>query len=157
MVRYSNKLIFGIEEDEPIKYVPSLKNAIDAVQFYLVLNLFLDTLTEKAASGDSLKKFAAGHVILQGNTENQTIYALLQCTPDLDVNNCSDCLKGAISKIPDCCGGKRGGRVLKPSCSLRYETTLFYEPAADSLISLPSVKGMIMVGTPAYMLNLINS
>ncbi|CAN6690027.1 unnamed protein product [Malus baccata var. baccata] len=141
MVRYSSKLIFGIQEDEPIKYVPSLTNAIDPQKFDLVLNLFLDTLTEKAASGDSLKKYAAGHTIMQESTTNQTIYALVQCTPDLDKQNCSDCLKGAISKIPDCCGGKQGGRVLKPSCNLRFEATLFYEPTADSLVTLPSVKG----------------
>ncbi|CAN6690019.1 unnamed protein product [Malus baccata var. baccata] len=141
MVRYSSKLIFGIQEDEPIKYVPSLTDAIDPQKFDLVLNLFLDTLTEKAASGDSLKKYAAGHTIMQESTTNQTIYALVQCTPDLDKQNCSDCLKGAISKIPDCCGGKQGGRVLKPSCNLRFEATLFYEPTADSLVTLPSVKG----------------
>ncbi|KAM1320216.1 hypothetical protein ACFX13_005232 [Malus domestica] len=141
MVRYSSKLIFGIQEDEPIKHVPSLTDAIDPQKFDLVLNLFLDTLTEKAASGDSLKKYAAGHTIMQESTTNQTIYALVQCTPDLDKQNCSDCLKGAISKIPDCCGGKQGGRVLKPSCNLRFEATLFYEPTADSLVTLPSVKG----------------
>ncbi|KAB2601057.1 cysteine-rich receptor-like protein kinase 10 [Pyrus ussuriensis x Pyrus communis] len=143
MVRYSSKLIFGIQEDEPIKYVPSLTDAIDPQKFDLVLNLFLDTLTEKAASGDSLKKYAAGHTIMQESTTNQTIYALVQCTPDLDKQNCSDCLKGAVSKIPDCCGGKQGGRVLKPSCNLRFEATLFYEPTADSLVTLPSVKGMV--------------
>ncbi|CAN6552856.1 unnamed protein product [Malus baccata var. baccata] len=126
MVRYSSKSIFGTQEDEPIKYVPSLSNATDPEEFDLVLNLFLDTLTGKAASGDSLKKFAAGH-----------------CTPDLGKKSCSDCLKGAISKIPECCGGKQGGRVLKPSCNLRFETNLFYNFTADSLVTLPGKKSSI--------------
>ncbi|XP_048447154.1 cysteine-rich receptor-like protein kinase 27 isoform X1 [Pyrus x bretschneideri] len=143
MVRYSRKLIFGTQEDEPIKYLPSLSSATDPEEFDLVLNLFLDTLTEKAASGDSLKKFAAGHVIIQGSTTNQPIYALLQCTPDLGKQNCSGCLKGAISKIPECCGGKQVGRVLKPSCNLRFETSLFYDSTADSLVVLPGKKSTI--------------
>ncbi|XP_068322761.1 cysteine-rich receptor-like protein kinase 27 isoform X2 [Pyrus communis] len=143
MVRYSRKLIFGTQEDEPIKYLPSLSSATDPEEFDLVLNLFLDTLTEKAASGDSLKKFAAGHVIIQGSTTNQPIYALLQCTPDLGKQNCSGCLKGAISKIPECCSGKQGGRVLKPSCNLRFETNLFYDFTADSLVALPGKKSTI--------------
>ncbi|KAM1456041.1 hypothetical protein FF1_005118 [Malus domestica] len=126
MVRYSSKSIFGTQEDEPIKYVPSLSNATDPEEFDLVFNLFLDTLTGKAASGDSLKKFAAGH-----------------CTPDLGKKSCSDCLKGAISKIPECCGGKQGGRVLKPSCNLRFETNLFYNFTADSLVTLPGKKSTI--------------
>ncbi|KAM1562244.1 hypothetical protein ACFX1Z_005275 [Malus domestica] len=143
MVRYSSKLIFGTQEDGPSEYVPSPFNAIDPEEFDLVLNLFLDTLTEKAASGDSLKKFAAGHVIIQGSTTNQPIYALVQCTPDLGKQNCSDCLKGAISKIPECCGGKQGGRVLKPSCNLRFDTNLFYNFTADSLVTLPGKKSTI--------------
>ncbi|KAB2601056.1 cysteine-rich receptor-like protein kinase 10 [Pyrus ussuriensis x Pyrus communis] len=142
MVRYSSKLIFGIQEDEPFQFVPGPVNATDPQKFDLVLNLLLDYFTEKAASGDSLKKFAAGHTIIQGegSTTNQAIYALVQCTPDLDKQNCSDCLKGAISKIPECCGGRLGGRVLKPSCNLRFEAYIFYEANADSLVTLPSVK-----------------
>ncbi|KAB2601061.1 cysteine-rich repeat secretory protein 38-like [Pyrus ussuriensis x Pyrus communis] len=139
MVRYSSKLIFGTQEDKPSESVASPFNANDPEEFDLVLNLFLDTLTEKAASGDSLKKFAAGHVIMQGSTTNQPIYALLQCTPHLGKKSCSDCLKGAISKIPECCGGKQGGRVLKPSCNLRFETNLFYNFTADSLVTLPGM------------------
>ncbi|XP_068322763.1 cysteine-rich receptor-like protein kinase 26 isoform X2 [Pyrus communis] len=141
MVRYSSKLIFGIQEDEPFQFVPGPFNATDPQKFDLVLNLLLDYLTEKAASGDSLKKFAAGNTITQGSTTNQAIYALVQCTPDLDKQNCSDCLKGAISKIPDCCGGRSGGRVLEPSCNLRFEAYSFYEANVDSLVTLPSVKG----------------
>lgn len=156
MVRYSSNLIFGVEKDEPIKYVPGISDAIDADQFTSVLNLFLDTLTVNSSSGDSLKKFAAGHVNIQGSTKNQSIYALVQCTPDMDKQSCSDCLKGAASKIPDCCGGKQGGRVLKPSCNLRFESTLFYESTADSLVTLPPVKGMVPLHICLNLINCLN-
>ncbi|XP_048438364.1 cysteine-rich receptor-like protein kinase 44 isoform X2 [Pyrus x bretschneideri] len=115
MVRYSNNLIFGIEKEDPIKFVPGPNPAKDPAQFDLVLNPLLSTLIEKAASGDSIKKFAAGHATVPGG---ETIYALVQCTPDINQPNCSNCLTKAVSNIPGCCGGKQGGRVLKPSCNL---------------------------------------
>ncbi|XP_062013386.1 cysteine-rich receptor-like protein kinase 44 [Rosa rugosa] len=168
MVRYSSKLIFDIQEDEPIKYVPSPTDAANIEQFTPLLNSLLDTLSEKAASGDSLKKYAAGHTTLQVVPKYQAIYGLVQCTPDMDKNNCSNCLQDAISKIPTCCGGKQGGRVLKPSCSVRFEATLFYESTADSEVSLPPIKGkkgnaskttmiIIIVAVIAFILTLLVS
>ncbi|RXH99343.1 hypothetical protein DVH24_011668 [Malus domestica] len=134
MVRYSNNLIFGIEKEDPIKFVPSPNPAKDSAQFNLVLNPLLSTLIEKAASGDSTKKFAAGHATVPGG---ETIYALVQCTPDIKQLNCSHCLTEAVSDIPGCCGGMQGGRVLKPSCNLRYEVSLFYEPTSDLPVNIP--------------------
>ena len=134
MVRYSNNLIFGIEKEDPIKYVPSPHPAKNSQQFELVLDPLFSNLSEKAASGDSNKKFAAGHAIVPGG---ETIYALVQCTPDINQQNCSNCLTKAVSDIPGCCGEKQGGRVLKPSCNLRYEAGLFFESTSNSPINIP--------------------
>ncbi|BBH01226.1 cysteine-rich RECEPTOR-like protein kinase 29 [Prunus dulcis] len=98
MVRYSNNLIFGIEQVDPVQHVP------------------------------------AGHATVSGG---EKIYALVQCTQDLDKQNCSNCLKQSISEIQTCCGGK-GGRVLRPSCNLRYEAGLFFESTANSLVDIPA-------------------
>ncbi|ONI11306.1 hypothetical protein PRUPE_4G100700 [Prunus persica] len=130
MVRYSNNLIFGIEQVDPVQHVPSQKYARNE----LVLNTLLGILSDRAASGDSLKKFAAGHATVSGG---EKIYALVQCTPDLDKQNCSNCLKQSVSEIQTCCGGK-GGRVLRPSCNLRYEAGLFFESTANSLVDIPA-------------------
>lgn len=51
---------------------------------------------------------------------------------DLSELQCSDCLDRAIGEIPNCCSGKIGGRVLKPSCNFRFETERFYNPTANS-------------------------
>jgi hypothetical protein len=106
----------------------------NAQEFDLVLNLLFETLSDKAASGDPVKKFAAGHAVVPGS---EKIYALVQCTPDIAKKNCSNCLKMAISDIPGNIFGKQG-RVLKPSCSLRYVVGLFYESTADSLVNVSS-------------------
>ncbi|EFH57443.1 predicted protein [Arabidopsis lyrata subsp. lyrata] len=49
------------------------------------------------------------------------LYGMMQCTQDLSVKNCSVCLDSIIAKLPRCCNGKQGGRVLNPSCTFRYE------------------------------------
>ncbi|XP_018504855.2 cysteine-rich receptor-like protein kinase 29 [Pyrus x bretschneideri] len=134
MVRYSNNLIFGIEKEDPIKFVPGPNPAKDPARFDLVLNSLLSRLIEKAASGDSTKKFAAGHATVPGG---ETIYALVQCTPDINELNCSHCLTEAVEDISACCGGKKGGRVLKPSCNLRYEVSLFFESTAGVPVNIP--------------------
>ncbi|KAM1562243.1 hypothetical protein ACFX1Z_005274 [Malus domestica] len=135
MVRYSYNLIFGIEQVDPTKYLPSPNSAKNSQQFEAVLNPLLGILIGKAASGDSLKKFAAGHANIP---DAETIHAFAQCTPDINQQNCNNCLKDAFSIIPGCCGGKSGGRVLKPSCSLRYENNGdFFEPFTTSQIDIP--------------------
>ena len=61
---------------------------------------------------------------------NQTLYSLVQCTPDLSGTDCNNCLQDAIKILPSCCSGKQGGRIVFPSCNLRYELYQFYETVA---------------------------
>ncbi|KAK4491956.1 hypothetical protein RD792_002740, partial [Penstemon davidsonii] len=98
MLRYSNESIVGTMTDSP-----SLRN--------------------QAATGGSLWKVAAGNITAP---DFQTIFALVQCTPDLTSDDCSTCLMDAARDLPRCCGSRMGGRVLTPSCNLRYETSIFY-------------------------------
>ncbi|KAI5330974.1 hypothetical protein L3X38_021100 [Prunus dulcis] len=135
MVRYSHEVIFGSKQEDPLKYVHSPNPAKNPQQFEVVLTPLLDILSERAATGDSLKKFAAGHAPVPGG---ETIYALAQCTPDMDKKNCSTCLKQSVTEIQTCCGEKQGGRVLKPSCNLRYEVSLFLKSTANSLVDIPA-------------------
>lgn len=39
--------------------------------------------------------------------------------------DCENFLDDAISEIPNCCDGKKGGRVVGGSCNVRYEIYLF--------------------------------
>lgn len=129
MLRYSNKTIFGVLETGPTYYMWNVNNVTDDVSlFNQALQDLLRRLRDTAASGNSQKKFATGDM----TASFRTIYALEQCTPDLSELQCSDCLDRAIGEIPNCCSGKIGGRVLKPSCNFRFETERFYNPTANS-------------------------
>jgi len=124
MLRYSNRSIFGVLDASSDLYMWNLNNATEAVEFNQVLHTLLRELKNKAASGDSRRKYATDN---DTTTNFQAIYGLVQCTPDLTQNDCNDCLDTAIEQIPTCCQDKRGGRVLGPSCNLRYEDYRFYE------------------------------
>ncbi|XP_057986370.1 cysteine-rich receptor-like protein kinase 44 isoform X2 [Hevea brasiliensis] len=97
-------------------------------QFNRVLQALLTTLRTEAASGNWTRKFATGNE----RSGFYTIYALMQCTPDLSQQECDDCLVGATAEIPISSSGKLGGRVIKPSCNLRFETYRFYDETFGS-------------------------
>ncbi|KAL9317352.1 hypothetical protein ACSQ67_013869 [Phaseolus vulgaris] len=124
MLRYSNHTIFNQMETFPGYYMWNQANATDATQFNEVLGNSMKSLKDTAASGDSRRKYATAENATGLNF--QTIYGLVQCTPDLSQQECTQCLDGAISEIPTCCNGKVGGRVLRPSCNIRFETYSFY-------------------------------
>lgn len=117
--------------------MPSQNSTINWDQYYEVLTNLLGNLSTRAASGDSRLKFAAGN---EEGPSFQTIYALVQCRPDFNESECNNCLVDAISKIPNCCNGKLGGGVIKPSCIIRYESYRFYEITADVPLSAPSLQ-----------------
>ncbi|KAK6268939.1 hypothetical protein QUC31_013099 [Theobroma cacao] len=137
MLRYTNRSIFGIMETEPSFYMWNLNNVTDVDAFNQALSALMNNLRTNASSGTSLGNFATGS---RQVTAFQTIYALVQCTPDLTEPECSSCLSQAIEFIPTCCDRKQGGRVIGPSCNFRFEIERFYNlTTADtpSLLSPP--------------------
>lgn len=140
-VRYSNRTIFRTMEFEPVQILYA-GNATDADvngTFNLVLMNLLEGLRSKAASGGSLRKFATG----RSNVSYLDLFALLQCTPDLDEQQCRDCLSRALRNIPNCCAFPPVAlRVLQPSCNVRYQEWRFYDIVADSPPPRPA-EGMV--------------
>ncbi|KAL6333656.1 hypothetical protein AAG906_028841 [Vitis piasezkii] len=109
MLRYSNRSIFSTEEDLPAFSMHNVNNVSNEDEFNEALGNLFASLKSKAASGDSRYKFATGEVNV---SSFQNIYALVQ---------------EAINGIPGCCDRKQGGRVVKPSCNIRFELYRFYD------------------------------
>ncbi|KAH7511440.1 hypothetical protein FEM48_ZijujUnG0014800 [Ziziphus jujuba var. spinosa] len=140
MVRYSNKPIFSVMKDKPIVKAPSQNIPLDPNNFMLVLKPMLYSLTSKASSGDSLRKFSTENETVP---RYETIYALTQCTSDISKQECTDCLKRATLILSECYDGVQGARILKSNCSLRYEVYPFYNYIADdSPATSPPSKGI---------------
>ncbi|KAK7374133.1 hypothetical protein VNO80_07559 [Phaseolus coccineus] len=128
MVRYSNLSFFSTVDRTPALYSWNVANiSSNLSSFNSLLDNTMNETTHEAAN--SSKRYSAK----QGNLSGiQTLYCLTQCTQDLSPQQCSDCLVEAISRIRTCCDGKQGGRVLFPSCNIRYELYPFYRVTDDA-------------------------
>ncbi|XP_047149656.1 cysteine-rich receptor-like protein kinase 29 [Vigna umbellata] len=120
MLRYSNRKILGLMETEPEYFMWNVIDAPQVEEFNKVVKDLLDGLRSKAASGDSRTKYATANAT---EPDNKFIYGLVQCTPDLSGPDCENCLIQSINEITNCCHGKIGTRIVRPSCNLRYETS----------------------------------
>ncbi|XP_010112670.2 putative receptor-like protein kinase At4g00960, partial [Morus notabilis] len=136
MLRYSNRSLFGVMETYQKVFLWNRQNVSSNVdEFFQDLRTLLDGLKNQATSGSSLRKFATGNA---SAPDFQTLYALVQCTPDLSHQDCNNCLDDAFADIPACCDRKIGGRVIGTNCNFRYEIRLFYNLTDDaSLASSP--------------------
>ncbi|XP_058754086.1 cysteine-rich repeat secretory protein 38-like isoform X2 [Vicia villosa] len=100
MLRYSNASIFGVmDTDTGYVYDIENKTGVDDA-FSQTLNGLLDELKSTAAEGDWRKKFGIKSVKVNesNNNNNETIYGLVQCTPDLTKKSCTKCLDSAYGR-----------------------------------------------------------
>ncbi|XP_017227655.1 cysteine-rich receptor-like protein kinase 44 [Daucus carota subsp. sativus] len=114
VLRYSNAFIFGKVETTPLVVRPNQLNVSDMEQFNTNLEVLMDRL-ERRAEQD---KFSSGN---NTGPNSRTIYALMQCSPDLSSTGCMICIDKLRKEVPSHCSGTEG-RVLVPSCHLRYAT-----------------------------------
>ncbi|MFQ6657411.1 hypothetical protein Gotur_027092, partial [Gossypium turneri] len=134
LVRYANRDLYGLLENDPHTCAFNPMNASNPTQFNRALSELLNNLSSEAAASGPLRKYAAGNAptgILQ------TVYATVQCTPDMDQQNCTACLNYGRSELGGCCYGRMGCRILRPNCVLRFESNPFYNETAVPLPSPP--------------------
>ncbi|XP_043705478.1 cysteine-rich receptor-like protein kinase 25 [Telopea speciosissima] len=149
MLRYSDQFIFSTIQENPTWYLWNVNYVSNPVQFNQTLADLMNNLVNQAIFGSSTRMFAAGSVNYTSTFEK--IYGLVQCTPDISQNDCNKCLVEAVGDIPNCCNAKQGGRVLMPSCNLRFELNdPFYESiAAPPPPSPPSTPPPLSLPPPA--------
>lgn len=89
MLHYSNdRSMFGINERLSTIIQVNVDDFSDVNQTSMVMPKLFHELRDEAASGGSLRKYATGEALVG----TRTIYALVQCTPDLQEIQCTDCL-----------------------------------------------------------------
>ncbi|XP_074270070.1 cysteine-rich receptor-like protein kinase 15 [Silene latifolia] len=132
MMRYSDRYIFHKMELGPWYHEQDpVVNADDndKARFNHTATTLLANLQIKAASGDSRRKYGAG----TANVSNSlTVYALVQCTPDLDYFDCYNCIDNAIAFVLANLYGQQG-RVFYTSCNIRFENYNFCD-ASNSIM-----------------------
>ncbi|XP_009364729.2 cysteine-rich receptor-like protein kinase 10 [Pyrus x bretschneideri] len=121
MLRYSNESFFSRVADKPSVYLWNTQNASSITDQNRFNEVLAATVTEVAArTSNSSHKFATKETNVSGSI---TLYGFGQCTQDLFPGDCNWCLLVAATQIPRT---SAGGRVLKPSCNLRFEIYPFY-------------------------------
>ncbi|XP_062013387.1 cysteine-rich receptor-like protein kinase 25 [Rosa rugosa] len=128
MLRYANQSYLNRMDEAPRVSMWNTGNITDPTRFTQLVAETINGLVAPASNEPSgAKKYATKEAAFNGF---QQLYSLVQCTPDLSSTSCVTCLRGAIAQLPGCCTGKQGGRVLYPSCNVRYEVYPFYTAEA---------------------------
>ncbi|CAH8354893.1 unnamed protein product [Eruca vesicaria subsp. sativa] len=137
MVRYSNISFSGSLVMEPSQPVSDHKDiGVNLTVFDRVWEeLMLRTIT--AASSGSRGSFGHKYYAAEISTLTsfQTIYSMMQCTPDVSSGDCEYCLKETVKAYNSCCRGHIGGAYVRPFCFIRWNLYPFAE-AFDN-ITLP--------------------
>ena len=142
MVRYSNRSFSGRLDEAPMTVLVDEFNGTSRAS--LARATVDGALAREAARAPA--RFGTREVKV---TPFQTIYSLVQCTPDLSSGQCEECLSDAMGMIRKCCEGKEGATILFPSCNFRYELFPFYNRTSvasrDSLQSTKRNKGTYLI------------
>nr|XP_027060760.1 cysteine-rich receptor-like protein kinase 25 [Coffea arabica] len=137
LLRFSDQTIFSKADlgENLTRCNPINVPGPDWDKFKMVLKNLLHNAADEAANHTLGKKFA----VQEGNysTDQKRLYTLTQCTPDLSPYDCKRCLTEAIVVVPACCSKKQGGRVIYPSCNLRYEVSVFYDTVSSASPNSP--------------------
>ncbi|KAL5972809.1 hypothetical protein ACLOJK_039615 [Asimina triloba] len=130
LVRYSDTQISSTS-DSPVLYMWNTQNVTEPSRFNEILGGMMKGLISKAASVPSAAPLYATD---QANfTSFETFFGLAQCNGNLLRSDCSRCLNDAVGRIPSCCQGKRGGRVIRVNCNIRFESYPFFVDSAAAL------------------------
>ncbi|KAB2623617.1 cysteine-rich receptor-like protein kinase 25 [Pyrus ussuriensis x Pyrus communis] len=128
MLRYSYESFFSTSAENPGVFLRNAQNVTEQqTRFNQVLAASMNEVATEAAN--DAYKFAAKQTKF---SDQITLYSLGQCTQDLSAAVCNRCLAVAIAQLQSCCSGKQGGRVLFPSCNVRYEIYPFYVQSATA-------------------------
>ncbi|KAL9245886.1 hypothetical protein vseg_019485 [Gypsophila vaccaria] len=119
MLRYANRNIFSKAEDSEGAVRASNVTVTNYAEFAPVLKDTMNSIILKAAAeiphfASSTKRFSV----------SQYLYSFAQCTPDITVSRCKECLEDAFKEMDNrCCNASIYLTMLRPSCVLRYDTT----------------------------------
>ncbi|XP_074307603.1 cysteine-rich receptor-like protein kinase 7 [Silene latifolia] len=132
IIFYSNNTIFHTLRVLPRWALWNTRDVSNIPVYNVTLSKLMSGLLKNASSGDSQLKFATGKTNL---TSNQTLYGMIQCTPDISKSQCVECVHNISGLIPKYFITSNftaaGARVITPSCNYRYEIYSFTGNVSD--------------------------
>ncbi|CAL5410947.1 unnamed protein product [Camellia sinensis] len=133
ILRYSNQSIFSHVDQTIVLSLVNVQNVTEFNRFVEHLGSVMDDIVTRASSSSSDSRYGKKFATKEAKfTPLQTVYGLVQCTPDLSSSDCNKCLRYGISNLASCCMGKQGFRFWYPSCVVWYELRPFYNATATA-------------------------
>ncbi|XP_030456849.1 cysteine-rich receptor-like protein kinase 25 [Syzygium oleosum] len=143
MLRYSDTNFTRKMELEPLLGGYNEENIEQPDEFMKLLNETADHAAREAAQHPARMY---GHRGAKFDQE-KTLYTFAQCVPYLSKNDCWKCLRNATSSLLSLPKGKIGGRVLLPSCFVRFEIYPFYGSSSKGKVHFPlKISAAILTG-----------
>lgn len=128
MLRYSDQDFIGIGETYPAIQGYNVQNNTNPNDRDFNALGLIYTLAGRAPTSNL--KYAADQAMVNTSNGSQMRYGLVQCTRDISAEACTRCLTNLTEMVNRCCEGKRGWRILAPSCNIRYEDYSFFNVTA---------------------------
>ncbi|KAM7493121.1 hypothetical protein LguiB_027730 [Lonicera macranthoides] len=145
MLRYSDRSFFSTVDVQPRVYYANADNIIrtEQARFQQVLGETMDELAKMASTDSPNDQFVKAFATLEANvTSLQRLYGLAQCTQDLSSEECNMCLQSGksywqqlLADAATAVGAR--GRILLPSCNIRYDIYPFYRQLAPPPLAPP--------------------
>ncbi|XP_037418599.1 cysteine-rich receptor-like protein kinase 10 [Triticum dicoccoides] len=150
MLRFSNQNFLATTVNGDSTLI--LENSESLTTSADYFKLFLFTLVNGTAQSatKSSRRFITSQLDI---SSFPTLYCLMQCTPDLTIDDCAACFWEALQYTLNYIDRKRGGRILGTRCTVRYEIYLFFQdpilhitnlapdvPAIDNTTTTPRVE-----------------
>ncbi|KAI3921243.1 hypothetical protein MKW92_037739 [Papaver armeniacum] len=132
VLRFSYESFFSIMRDTPSFIIPNANSATNSNEFNqgfeklrnnLLAKVATNGFSSSSSSSTSKNLYAIESIDV---SRSQKIYALSQCSSDLSVENCTQCLSGEINEFREQFSRRVGGRIICWSCYFRYETFPYY-------------------------------
>ncbi|QCD79183.1 interleukin-1 receptor-associated kinase 4 [Vigna unguiculata] len=125
LVRYTNMFFFNTTKKSPSWCVKNSEDYEGELDIFnrMLSSLMKDLLTEAIEAPMGSVKFA---VKKKSISQEKHFFGFAQCVPYLSKENCRKCLRDAMDFLQTCARGKIGGRVIYPSCIVRYDHYLFF-------------------------------
>ncbi|WOG89936.1 hypothetical protein DCAR_0209177 [Daucus carota subsp. sativus] len=125
LIRFSNTSFFSTLDTKPYRCLSNNENLIEPKNFNQLLEDMFRNLDIQATNNPANRMYAQAKVTISGIGN---MYGTVQCTPGLSHLQCQNCISRAYANFANtsiCREGKKGKRILTPSCSATYEMYLF--------------------------------
>ncbi|XP_078149627.1 cysteine-rich receptor-like protein kinase 25 isoform X2 [Carex rostrata] len=133
-LRYSNQSFFSVLYPSPKYYHYENDNVTEPVEFSNELDQVINQFIARVIT---LPQLFGLNQIGSKVVANKTIYAFVQCIPDLKSDECGQCLKIYNEKLIKCCGRKDVTVLSGLSCHIVFALWPFYP--SDALVLNPPV------------------